>query len=241
MKKAFFLILLFSPLLLRAQESKWLFYPSLGLDIGGTIPYPLSDIPEDTKGTPKINPSFGLGIERFTPGRWNLDLGVSYHVLAFSATAEVRSQSFYYNNHQDILYFTGHTVTDVRLSLLEFPVTAVYKLSPTSSLLIGAYYSRILSGTFATIGTDGVLSDDKSITDAAQLPGIADAIFNFNDYVDVWDAGMLLGYRYSFSHGFNLWGNLEVGFKSIFVSEFDNIDYDMYQVRLNIGVSKYVF
>jgi hypothetical protein len=241
MKRIALVIVFCLPILLQAQNSRWFVCPSLGVDMGGAIPFPLSDIPEGSKGTPKLNPSLGLGLEYRVTAKWNLNFEVSYHLLAFSAKADVRSQPFYFDNHQDILYFSGHTSADFELRFLEFPLMAIYNVNPNWSIILGTYYSRILEGSFNTIGTNGVLSNDKTITDAAQLPGPANTSYDFNDYIDVWDAGLLVGYRYNLNHRLYFWGNLHVGFKSIFIKEFDNIDYEMYQLRLNVGVSIALF
>jgi hypothetical protein len=239
MKKVLFLLWVLLSAALQAQNQTLMFYPSLGVDMGATIPFPLSDIPEGASAAPKLNLSFGVGMEYGTPGRWNFDLGICYHTLEFAASADVRSQPFY--TFSDILYFSGHTVTDLKINLLEFPLSAIYKLGKKNALLLGTYYSRILHGTFTTQGTHGVLSDDKTITDAALLPGEVNTRYNFNDYIDKWDAGLHIGYRRNFIHNFNLYCSLKVGLKSIFVHEFYNIDYELYQVRLNLGITKYLF
>jgi hypothetical protein len=241
MKRFLIAVFLILPITLTAQSSKWWLYPMIGIDMGGTIPFPLSDIPHGSKGTPKLNPNLGLGFEYKVAGKWNLGAEVSYHVLAFSAIADVRSQPIYFDNHEDILYFSGKTKTDVELRFVEFPVFAVYKGNDRWSLLFGAYYSRILEGTFNSQGINGVLSDNKAITDTASLPGIVNTSFNFNDFIDKWDAGMLIGYRYNLNQRINFWTRLQVGFNSIFVKEFDNIEYELYQVRLNVGISITLF
>jgi hypothetical protein len=209
--------------------------------MGGAVPFPFSDIPAGAKGTPKLNPNLGLGLEYHLSEKWDLGFEISYHVLAFSAKADVRSQPFYFDNHQDILYFSGKTSTDVELRFLEFPLLAEYVINSRWYLTLGTYYSRILDGSFNTSGTDGVLSDDKSITDTSPLPGVANTTYDFNNYIDVWDAGVLLGFRYNITQKIYFWSRLQVGFKSIFVREFDNIDYELYQVRLNTGVSITLF
>lgn len=237
MKRVALMILQFISMLVCGQENNWWVYPALGVDIGGAIPFPLSDIPDGARGTSKINPSLGLGFEyQFTP-KWSAGLQVNYHVLEFSGKADVLSQSFYYNNQQGILYFSGETNTDIELRLIEFPVMALYKLGSRWALVMGAYYSRIADGTFDTEGKNGVLSDDKSITDAAQLPGTANTRYDFNDDLDKWDAGLLVGYRYEIVNRLSFHTHLTIGFNSIFKPEFNNIDYEMYQLRLNAGLS----
>lgn len=241
MKRATLLFTLLLPITLLAQSVKWQAYPLLGIDLGGAIPYPFSDIPKGAKFAPKPNPNIGLGVEYFLSNKWSLELEASYHVLSFSAKADVRSQPFYFDDGVTVLYFSGKTSTDVRLRFFEFPLIAKYAINSKWSVEPGIYYSQILDGSFKTKGTNGVLSNDKSITDAAPLPGVANTSYNFNEFIDKWDAGLLLGVKYKTIREINIWCRLHVGFKSIFVKEFENIDYEMYQVRFNAGISVPLF
>ena len=59
----------------------------------------------------------------------------------------------------------------------------------------------------------------------------------FNDELDNYDVGALIGYQFKISDRVNLWGRFNVGLKSIFVPDFNNIDYEMYQFRFSTGVS----
>ena len=85
------------------------------------------------------------------------------------------------------------------------------------------------------------VSSNKEDTDNATLPGPANIPYSFSEFIDNYDYGLLVGYRYNLNHRLHLWARLNVGFKSIFVKEFTNIDYDMYQVRINLGVSYKLF
>lgn len=237
LRRFLLLFVLGCALTVHSQNSKWEIYPSLGIDMGGAVPFPLSDIPDGAKGTPKLLPNIGLGYEYHVLNKISVGIECNYHTLAFSSKADVRSQPFYSDNRQNILYFSGKTSADVELRFLEFPLVLNYTINPNFTLEAGTYYSRILDGSFNTKGTDGILSDNKAITDTASLPGIANTSYNFNDNLDKWDAGLLIGYRYNLNHKIFFWSRLQVGFKSIFVKEFENIDYEMYQVRLVVGVS----
>lgn len=207
--------------------------------MGGAIPFPLSDIPDGAGGTPKPYPSLGLGSIYSINDRWDFSLEINYHLIAFSATADVISQAFKEENAT--FYFSGETETDVELRMVEFPLNAHYKLKKGRKIIIGLYYSRILEGRFETKGINGVLSPDKTITDNANLPGIFDAEYNFNEYLDNYDIGVLLGYSYDINSHILLWGKLNIGFKSIFEKNFNKIEYEMYQVRVNLGISYKLF
>jgi len=238
MKRAILIILIsIFPIYIFSQERKLNFYPNVAVDLGGAVPFPFSDIPDGSGGTPKPYPSLGIGSEYNLNEKWQLAFEINYHLIAFSATADVVSQPFYYEDGS-ALYFTGHTETDVELRMVEFPLIAFYKLKEGRRFLFGLYYSRILEGRFETKGINGIYSPDKNITDNAILPGPAYTIkYDFNKYIDKYDYGVLIGYRYDINHKLYLWARLNVGFKSIFEEDFYNIDYDMYQVRINLGIS----
>lgn len=221
----------------KTQERKFNFYPNLAIDLGGAIPFPLSDIPDGAGGTPKPYPSLGFGTTYILNEKWDLSIELNYHLIAFSATADVISQPFYFEDGTT-QYYTGYTETDVELRMIEFPFVASYKLKKGRKIIFGPYYSRILEGRFETKGINGIYSPDKTITDNANLPGPKLTVpYNFNEDIDKYDIGVLIGYSYDLSQRIALWGRLNVGFKSIFKKEFENIDYEMYQVRINIGAS----
>ncbi len=242
MRKVFlFLLILLCSTSLFAQEKKFNFYPSVAVDLGGAIPFPFSDIPDGAGGTPKPYPSIGIGSEYQLNERWQLGLEMNYHLIAFSADADVVSQPFYFEDGT-AQYYTGYTETDVELRMVEFPLLVFYELKEGRRFLFGTYYSRILEGRFETKGINGIYSPDKSVTDNAVLPGPEVTIpYDFNESIDKYDYGVLIGYSYDINHRLYLWARLNVGFKSIFEKDFNSIDYEMYQVRINLGVSYKLF
>ena len=177
----FIAILSFS-LCVKSQERKLNFYPNLAVDLGGAIPFPLSDIPDGAGGTPKPYPSLGIGSEYNLNEKWQVALEMNYHLIAFSATANVISQAYYPGNG-DVYYYSGRTETDVELRMIEFPLLAIYKMNKGRRFLMGFYYSRILEGRFETKGINGVYSPDKSITDNTDGIDITDFTipYDFND------------------------------------------------------------
>lgn len=220
-----------------AQEAKWQFSPSLGIDMGGAIPVPLSSVPKGAKGTPKLKPTLGIAFQRNFDKRWSLGAEVNYHILAIDASVSVVSQAFWSDDRSYATYFSGEAYTSTELQFVEFPLIAYYNFNKRWSLIFGAYYSIILNGRLETEGKNGWISADKEDTDTAPLPGTQNTYFTFNDELDNYDIGALLGYQFKVGERVNLWGRFNVGFKSIFIPEFQNIDYDMYQFRFSTGVS----
>lgn len=220
-----------------AQDSKWQFSSSLGIDMGGAIPLPLSEVPDDAKGTPKLKPNLGIAFQRNFNERWSLGTELSYHTLAVDAELNVVSQAFWADDRSYATYFSGEAYSSTELQFIEIPLTAYYHFNERWSLVFGAYYSIILKGKLETEGRNGWISADKNDTDNAPLPGTQNASFDFNEELDNYDIGALLGYQFKIGERVNLWGRFNVGFKSIFVPDFNNIDYEMYQFRFSTGVS----
>lgn len=236
-KYTFTIILLLTVIILKAQEPKWQFAPSLGIDMGGAIPFPYSAAPEGAKATPKLMPSLGIGFQHTVNKRWNIGAELNYHILAIDAAVDVVSTPFWSDDRSYATYFTGEAYTTTELRFVELPLTAYFKFNDRWSIIFGAYYSIIINGKLETEGKNGWISANKEDTDTAPLPGTQNTFFTFNDELDNYDIGTLIGYQFKISERVNFWGRFNVGFKSIFKPDFQNIDYDMYQFRFSTGVS----
>ncbi|MCG8412240.1 MAG: outer membrane beta-barrel protein [Bacteroidales bacterium] len=234
-------VLLFVSVVSFSQNPRFNLYPNLAVGVGGTIPFPVSDIPNGAEGRFKLSPNVGIGARYELNERWRFVFEINYHSVTFLAKANVVSQPFYYDDGTP-QYFTGKTKTYVELKMIEFPFLLFYKLKQKQWLSFGLYYSDILKGRFETEGINGIYSTDKEITDNAILPGPELILpYNFNSSIDKYDFGILIGYCYDINSRLSLWSKLSVGFKSVFEREFESINYKMYQVRFNLGASFDIF
>lgn len=234
-----FLVIIFSLTFpgIYAQDTKWEFASSLGIDMGGAIPLPLSEVPDDATASPKLKPNLGIFFQRNFNDSWSLGAELSYHTLAVDANVNVISQAFWADDRSYATYFSGEAYSSTELQFIEIPLKAYYHFNEKWSLIFGAYYSILLKGRLETEGRNGWISADKNDTDTAPLPGTQNTTFDFNDELDNYDVGMLVGYQFKVGERVNLWGRFNLGFKSIFVPDFNNIDYEMYQFRFSTGVS----
>lgn len=237
---AFFLVLSFAWTGIVAQENTWEFKATGGIDLGMAIPIPMSAVPGDAEVKPRLMPTLGVGVERYFSEKWSLGLEISYHILAIDGTVNVVSQPFWSDDRSYATYFSGEANTSTELRFLEFPLIGHYHINEHWALHMGAYYSAILNAKLETEGKNGWLSTNKDDTDNAPLPGTQDTYFSFSDELDNYDIGALMGVVYNASPRLTFWGRFNVGFKSIFKPDFNNIDYDMYQFRFSMGTS-YVF
>ena len=208
--------------------------------MGMTIPVPMSAVSGDAEVKPKLMPTFGVGAQRYLSDKWGLGLEVNYHILSIDGTVNVVSQPFWSDDRSYATYFSGEANTRTELRFLEFPLIAHFHINEHWALQMGAYYSVILHAKLETEGKNGWLSTNKDDTDNAPLPGTQNIFYSFNDELDNYDIGGLLGVKYKLSPRFIIWGRLNVGFKSIFKPDFNNIDYEMYQMRFSMGTS-YIF
>ena len=79
MKKILISLILLTTLNCFSQDKKLNIYPNLAVDLGGAIPFPLSDIPDGAGGTPKPYPSLGIGAEYNLNEKWQVALELNYH------------------------------------------------------------------------------------------------------------------------------------------------------------------
>ena len=234
---AFILALGFACTGLWAQENTWKFKATGAFDLGMTIPVPLSAVPGEAEIQPKLMPSLGVGAQRYVSDKWSFGLEINYHILSIDGTVNVVSQPFWSDDRSYATYFSGEANTSTELRFIEFPLVGNFHISERWALQIGAYYSVILNAKLETEGKNGWLSTNKEDTDNAPLPGTQNTYFSFNDDLDNYDIGGLLGTTYNLGPRLSVWGRLNVGFKSIFKPEFNNIDYEMYQMRFSMGTS----
>lgn len=237
MKKLIAIAFLILPVTVNSQNTGWWLYPSIGVDMGITLPIPLSDIPEGASGAPELHPNIGIGIEYQISDRWNLANEISYHTLSFTSSVDVRSQSYH-----DI-YISGHTNIHVDFRFVEFPFMANYSIGEHWHLLTGGYISFLLKRDFITFLDEGIFNVSKIITDTATVffPINPPKEYPYNENISKWDAGLILGYRYNLNHRIQFWTRVQVGVKSIFKKDFSDINYNLYMVRLNVGLSVTLF
>ena len=234
---AVFLVLSFAWIGIGAQENTWKLKATGGIDIGMAIPIPMSAVPGDAEVMPRILPTVGVGAQRYFSDKWSLGLEINYHILSIDGTVNVVSQPFWSDDRSYATYFSGEANTSTELRFLEFPLLAQYHINEHWALHMGAYYSVILNAKLETEGKNGWLSTNKDDTDNAPLPGTQNMFSSLNDELDNFDIGGLLGATYSISPRLNIWGRFNVGLKSIFKPDFNNIDYEMYQMRFSMGTS----
>jgi hypothetical protein len=199
---------------------------SLGTDIGGAIPFPVSNIPGTINAYPQISPALGANISFLLVKGWGLGLEVKYKTVGMRADARVNNQRF--NMDDATMYFTGTTKTDMKFTMFEIPLYAKYRFSNRNFAFSGVYYSRILSGNFVA---DPVKGFSGASPDVAEITDVSDITMDFSQYLDNWDCGALIGYERAVFERLKLAIHLSMGFKDIFKSSNNYFDYKMLHMR----------
>ncbi len=206
---------------------------TVGTDIGGAVPFPLSNIPTPFNPYPQIKASFG-GIFNFSlTNRWGIGAEIMYKNVGMSADAKVENQKF--NMDGTDVYFTGSAKMDMAFTFLEVPVYAKYFFKKGNDRIIaGFYYSYTFTSSFRTIPQKGFIGYEPN---KVEIEDVSDVVMNFDDVLDSWDVGFLIGYERRVLERLNLGLRFSMGFKDIFVPSSDYFDYKMLPIRGSISIS----
>jgi hypothetical protein len=199
---------------------------SLGTDIGGAIPFPISNIPGTINAYPHINPALGANLSFLLIKGWGLGVEVNYKTIAMKADARVNNQKF--NMDNATMYFSGTTKTEMKFIMLEVPLYTKFRFTNRNFVFAGAYYSHIFSSSFIA---DPVKGYSGSSPDVAETIDVSDIKMDFSQYMDNWDYGALIGYEHAIFDRLKLALRLSMGFKDIFKSSSNYFDYSMLHMR----------
>jgi uncharacterized membrane protein (Fun14 family) len=198
----------------------------LGADIGGAVPFPVSNIPGTINAYPIINPALGASISFSLIKGWGLGVEVYYKTVAMKADARVENQRF--NMDDATMYFSGTTKTEMKFIMLEVPFYTKYRFNNRNFAFAGGYYSHIFSGSFIA---DPVKGYSGSGPDIAEITDVSEITMDFSQYMGNWDAGALIGYERTIFDRLKLALRFSMGFKDIFKPSNNYFDYKMLHMR----------
>ncbi len=225
-----------------------------GVDIGAAIPWP----PGKTLGgenkmsaTPKLNLALGLSTTVGFNKHWSITAEGTYKTVSLDATMRTDNQKITEVKpapEQDVIkYFEGTANASMSFTMVEVPVFLRYTFkSGNNRILFGGYYSFVLDGKFVTTPQKGMLYPDdgtghRDETKGDEITPETKYTQNFSQYLDNWDAGVILGYERRILKRLTLSGRLMMGFKDIFQPDHHYLDYDMLNIRGSFVLSYQIF
>jgi hypothetical protein len=206
---------------------------TVGTDIGGAVPFPFSHIPSPFNPYPQIKAGFG-GIFNFSlTDRWGIGAELMYKSVGMKADARVENQKF--NMDGTDVYFTGTAKMDMSFTFLEVPLYAKYYFKKDNDRIIaGFYYSYTFTSSFQTTPKKGFIGYEPN---KVEIEDVSDIIMDFDEILDNWDIGFLIGYERRIFDRLNLGLRFSMGFKDIFIPSSEYFDYKMLPIRGSISVN----
>lgn len=212
----------------------------LGTDIGGAIPFPFNNIPNPFNPYPRLSPSLGAKLTFPITARWGLGAELTYKKIAIDADARIKNQRFNDEKNDVIARFTGSAEMSMDFTMLEVPLYAKYTFrNQKDRLLFGGYFSWLLKGKFTIDVNKGYMMDDDGVYNGA-IEGDPLKI-NFNNILDNWDAGILLGYERKLFTRVGIGLRVSCGMKDIFKRNNQYFDYKMLHMRGTLVLSYNLF
>ncbi|MDR0384601.1 MAG: PorT family protein [Prevotellaceae bacterium] len=199
---------------------------SLGSDIGGAVPVPVSNIPGTINAYPHVGPSLGVSVSFPFAEKWGCGADINYKTVAMKADARVNNQRF--NMDDATMYFSGTAQTDMKFIMLEVPMYTKYRFRSRNAVFTGLYYSYILSSNFIADPLKGYAGSTPGI---AEITDVSDITMDFSEYMTNWDLGFLAGYERTILDKLRLSMRFSIGFKNVFKSSNKYFDYSMVHMR----------
>lgn len=212
----------------------------LGTDIGGAIPFPFKNVPHPFNPYPKLSPSLGAKLTFPVNHRWTLGAEFTYKKVAIDADARIKNQRFNDEKNNVIARFTGSAEMSMDFTMMEVPLYFKYTFrNQKDRILLGAYAAWIIDGKFDIKVNKGYMMDDNGVyTGAIDKDPLE---INFNDILDNWDAGIILGYERRLFSRIEIGLRVSCGFKDIFKPDNQYFDYNMLQMRGSLVLSYNLF
>ena len=231
---------------------KFAFGIHTGIDIGGAVPWPPGNIMGENKmsATPHLNPMIGLSYTTIFDKHWSLTVEGTYKTVSLDAKAWVEKQRFDENKDDGsriTKFFRGSTNMEMSFTMIEVPFFLRYSFSKGNNrILLGGYYSFVMKNKFVVTPQKGLLfsADADGNLDESTASDITPETRytqEFTDYLDNWDAGILIGYERRIINRITVSGRFTMGFKDIFKKDSKYLDYKMLNMRGTVILSYQIF
>lgn len=212
----------------------------LGTDIGGAIPFPFKNVPSPFNPYPRLSPSLGAKLTFPVNRDWTLGVEITYKKIAINADARVENQRFNDEARGIVARFSGSTEMGMDFTMMEVPIYLKYTFgNQKDRILVGAYAAWVINGKFDIKVNKGYMMDDNGVYMA---PIDKEPLnINFNDILDNWDAGLIIGYERRLFPRIEIGLRASWGLKDIFNPYNQYFDYKMLQMRGTLVLSYNLF
>lgn len=243
-KLIFFILLVFSGgISLFAQEfdeKHWSYSVSVGLNYGGTAPFPIpAPIEEIHSWRPGISPQVIAYATRwiYPKSHWGVSIGVGAAIKGMETSAGVhlmQTELVLKPDEKLSGLFSGTNVSKIRNGYILFPVQVAYRTHGNFVLKAGGYFAYTAQKSFVGSVSEGYLRIGD-IT--GERMNIASNDYDFSSEIKSYDFGAMANLQIHLLR--KIYANVDFtwGLTSVFQEGFDGISYNMYNIYLALGGS----
>lgn len=225
-----------------SDEKHWSYSVSVGLNCGGTAPFPIpAPIEEINSWRPGISPQVIAYATRWINphSQWGVSIGMGAAIKGMETSAEVhlmKTELVLQPDEKLSGLFSGTNVSKVRNGYILFPVQIVYRTHKHFILKAGGYFAYTAQKSFTGSVSDGYLRIGDITGDRTN---IAANNYDFSSEVKNYDLGTMANIQIHLHR--KIYANVDFtwGLTSVFKEGFDGISYNMYNIYLALGGSYY--
>lgn len=213
----------------------------MGFTIGGITPVPLpAEIREMVSFSP--NGAFMQEIYGYKmlgeKQRLGIYFGERLAVEGMNAEARVKNYQMSIEQGGDYIsgYFTGIDKTEAKLISLKMPLEFMVRVSPRLDFRVGPYAQINLHKEFKGEVYDGYLRENTPVGQKIVFSDGSTASYDFSDDVKNFISGAEVAADFKINKYFGVFGNLDLGFGSVFPDNFETITFKMYPIFFSLGV-----
>lgn len=213
----------------------------MAFTIGGITPVPLpAEIREMVSFSP--NGAFMQEIYGYKmlgeKQRLGIYFGERLAVEGMNAEARVKNYQMSIEQGGDYIsgYFTGIDKTEAQLISLKMPLEFMVRVSPRLDFRVGPYAQINLHREFKGEVYDGYLRENTPVGQKIVFSDGSTATYDFSEDVKKLGGGAEVAADFKITKYFGVFGNLDLGFGSVFPENFETITFKMYPIFFSVGV-----
>ncbi|MBB6328247.1 hypothetical protein FHS59_003890 [Algoriphagus iocasae] len=216
-------------------------YIHVGYNLGGLAPVSFPNTIREIKSySPGFSPVIGLESSYKLKGGWGIGSGIGLDWKGMKVTDRVQYFHTIITMDGSSLEgdFTGTNTTNVKNMYLSIPLYASYTTENRWRFKGGMYFAWLLDGSFTGSVSDGYLRKGNSLGEKVEVDYAA---FDFSDELNNFDLGISVGAEKYLFGNFGVAGNLKWGLIPGFPESFTGIDFNMYNIYLDLGITYKIF
>ncbi len=212
-----------------------------GFTIGGITPVPL---PAEIRSMESFSPNGAFMQEIYgykmlgEKQRLGIYFGERLAIEGMNAEASVKNYKMSIEQGGDYIsgYFTGIDKTEAQLISLKMPLEFMVRVSPRLDFRVGPYVQINLNKEFKGEVYDGYLREGNPTGQKIVFSDGSTASYDFSSDVKKNGLGAEVAADFKINKYFGVFGNLDLGFGSVFPENFETITFKMYPIFFSVGL-----